>query len=72
MFPIPWQGWQHRFLPYYDQIVGVVEWAQQQGCETPPIPPALQRRNKAAFRLKATRDRAIAGAKNIARRVLRK
>lgn len=72
MLPKPWQGWQHRFLPYYENVLGVVEWAQQKGYATPPVPPALQRRYKGKFRLKAMRDQTIAGAKNIARRILRK
>src|SRR5579859_3524965 len=72
MLPKPWQGWQKRFLPYYDKVLGVVDWAKSAGYKTPPIPPALERKNKGKYQFQAMRAQAVESAKNVARKILRR
>jgi hypothetical protein len=71
MLPKPWQGWQYRFLPYYDHIVGIVEWAQKKGYQTPPLPRSLQRRYKLASRLAAMAGSSYSYSKGVARHLLK-
>jgi hypothetical protein len=71
LLPKPWQGWQQRHLPYYDYIVGIVEWVQEKGFKTPPIPKSLQRKYKLVSQAKAAAGHTFSFGKGIARRVLK-
>jgi hypothetical protein len=71
LLPKPWQGWQRRHLPYYDYIVGIVEWAQSQGYKTPFISKALQRKYRPMYQLIAMAGGTYGFGKSIARRVIK-
>ena len=44
--PKPWTQWMTRNIEYFDAVVTVVEWLQQQGIQTPPVPWNLKRENR--------------------------
>lgn len=44
--PKPWEGWTKRALRFYDDYIGVLDWALAQGYAPPgPVPFSLKRRN---------------------------
>ena len=50
--PKPWQGWTKRAFRFFDDYVGVLDWAISQGCELPgPIPSCLKASNKTIMKL---------------------
>ena len=50
--PKPWEGWTRRAFRFFDEYVGIVEWAASQGYELPgTIPFCLKKSNKAMIRL---------------------
>ncbi len=45
--PKPWQGWTRRAFRFFDEYVGVVDWAVSEGLELPgEIPSCLKSSNK--------------------------
>lgn len=44
--PKPWQRWLLRNMEYFDELVGLLEWAEGQGWLLPVTPWFLQRKNK--------------------------
>ncbi|MFA7257012.1 MAG: hypothetical protein WC047_05505 [Kiritimatiellales bacterium] len=51
--PKPWQRWLLRNMEYFDQVVGLLEWADGQGWFLPATPWFLQRKNKSLCRVHA-------------------
>jgi hypothetical protein len=71
MSPKPWQRWNYRHLPYYDRVLRVIEWAQAQGFQTPPLPPSLRRRYRLVTWTRAWLEHGYRGSRSLARRVLK-
>lgn len=44
--PKPWNGWQLRFMPFFNDIVDAIQWARERDLEMPPVPQALQREHR--------------------------
>jgi hypothetical protein len=44
--PKPWKMWQLKHLKYFDLVISFIEWAQEKGYKTPPIPWSLRKENK--------------------------
>jgi lipopolysaccharide biosynthesis glycosyltransferase len=44
--PKPWQRWLLRNMEYFDEVVGLLEWAEAQGWLLPATPWFLQRKHK--------------------------
>lgn len=51
--PKPWQRWLLRNMNYFDEVVGLLEWAEAQGWQLPATPWFLQRKHKTLCRLSA-------------------
>ncbi len=51
--PKPWQHWLLRNMDYFDEITGLLEWAEEQGWAPAFIPWHLQRKNKKLCRTHA-------------------
>jgi hypothetical protein len=51
--PKPWQRWLLRNMDYFDEVTGLLEWAEKQGWQLPAVPWCLQRKNKVLCRLDA-------------------
>ena len=51
--PKPWQRWLLRNMEYFDEITGLLEWAEEQGWALPYKPWYLQRKYKIACRIHA-------------------
>jgi len=51
--PKPWQRWLLRNMEYFDEITGLLEWAEEQGWALPYKPWYLQRNSKALCRVHA-------------------
>jgi hypothetical protein len=51
--PKPWQRWLLRNMEYFDEIAGLLEWAEEQGWALPYKPWYLQRKYKALCRIHA-------------------
>jgi lipopolysaccharide biosynthesis glycosyltransferase len=49
--PKPWQRWLLRNMEYFDEVVGLLEWAEGQGWLLPATPWYLQRKNKLRCRI---------------------
>ncbi len=50
--PKPWQGWTKRAFRFFDDYVGVLDWAISKGYELPgPVPPCLKASNKTIMKL---------------------
>lgn len=41
--PKPWEIWLPRYARYYDLVMDIIDWTQQQGMTPPPKPLALRR-----------------------------
>jgi hypothetical protein len=51
--PKPWQRWLLRNMEYFDELTGLLEWAEGQGWLLPATPWFLQRKYKARCRTQA-------------------
>lgn len=51
--PKPWRRWLLRNMEYFDEVVGLLEWAEEQGWLLPAVPWFLRRRNKWLCRIHA-------------------
>lgn len=51
--PKPWQRWLLRNMAYFDEVVGLLEWAEGQGWLLPATPWFLQRKYKTLCRFSA-------------------
>lgn len=51
--PKPWQRWLLRNMEYFDELTGLLEWAEGQGWLLPSTPWFLQRKHKALCRAQA-------------------
>jgi lipopolysaccharide biosynthesis glycosyltransferase len=51
--PKPWQRWLLRNMEYFDEVVGLLEWAEGQGWLLPATPWWLLRKNKTLCRVHA-------------------
>jgi lipopolysaccharide biosynthesis glycosyltransferase len=51
--PKPWQRWLLRNMDYFDEIVGLLEWAEEQGWLLPATPWFLLRKHKAFCKVHA-------------------
>lgn len=60
--PKPWDGWTAAAITHYELVVSTLEWLEENGYRTPPVPPSLHRRNLAAFALRARVARLRAAA----------
>ncbi len=54
----PWTRWSWRGLNWYETVLSCVDWAREKGYRLPPLPPSLERKNKARVYL-------LAGAENL-------
>ena len=45
-YPKPWKMWRLQHLKYFDLFISIIEWVQNKGYKTPPIPWSLKRKNK--------------------------
>lgn len=51
--PKPWERWLLRNMNYFDELTGLLEWAEQQGWVLPATPWFLKRKNKLLCRVSA-------------------
>lgn len=51
--PKPWERWLLRNMKYFDEITGLLEWAEGQGWQLPATPWYLQHKNKTLCRFSA-------------------
>ncbi len=51
--PKPWQRWLLRNMDWFDDVTGLLEWAEGQGWLLPATPWYLQRKNKSLCRIHA-------------------
>ncbi len=51
--PKPWQCWLLRNMDSFDEVVGLLEWAEKQGWLLPATPWSLQRKSKWLCRIHA-------------------
>lgn len=51
--PKPWQRWLLRNMEYFDEAVGLLEWAEERGWLLPAAPWFLKRKNKSICRIHA-------------------
>jgi len=71
MTPKPWQRWNYRHLPYYENVLRVIEWAKGQGYETPPLPRSLDRRHRWLTHTRSWLEHQYRRSRSIARRVIK-
>jgi hypothetical protein len=71
MTPKPWQRWNYRHLPYYKNVLRVIEWAKGQGYQTPPLPRSFNRRYRWLAHLQALLEHNYRRSRSLARRVIK-
>ena len=69
--PKPWVLWSPEKLRFYPEVAALVEWAEQDGYELPPIPWSYQRGNSWLVWLVAYGYGAMRPMKRLARKFVR-